>query len=218
MNDGYTGETLTASSNSLSLQALACMIGGMEIVVSMALLVAFLGWVVAVYNKLLHLRTEVLGAWKQWLSATRNRNERLSDFADGFAQTLPDGGAASERLRQLADDSEKTLHELQGPRWGIVEGGSLPGVEWRLQRAVYESVHEVERVPGTPEHEQLHQLCGLMSVALCQQEHRTRLFNRAAQEYNAALVTLGGRMLAPLFGFLPAGHLEAPDLQTDSTE
>lgn len=189
----------------------------MEIVVSMGLLVAFLGWMVSVYNRLHHLRSEVQGAWQQWVQATHHRNERLTDFAEVFALVMPEHDSALHRLRRLTDDSEQILRSLREPRWGTPEADSLPGVEWRVQRAVHESVAEVESEPAALHHEQLQQLCGLMSVALYQQDHRTRLFNRAAREYNAALVSPGGRMLSSVFGFLPAGALEAPDLRCSDT-
>ncbi len=186
----------------------------MEIVVSIGLLVAVLAWVLSVYQRLLHLRSEVRGAWQQWLSATHRRNECLADFAEHFALLLPGDDASPARLQRLTDDSEHALEHLAEPRWGNSSEDVLPGVEWRLQRAVHESVAEVEHESLAQGHERLHLLCGQMSVALYQQENRTRLFNRVAQEYNTALSSLGGRMLAPMFGFLPAESLDSPQLRT----
>ena len=57
------------------------------------------------------------------------------------------------------------------------------------------------------EHEHLQRLCSSMSVSLFQQEQMTELFNRAAKDYNAALVTPSARFLAPLFGFAAADPL-----------
>lgn len=182
----------------------------MEILVSVGLLVAVLAWVVAVYTRLYHLRNEVVGAWKQWVLATHSRNEQLGDFAEVFARVLPQGSQAPHRLLSLADDSEQHLNEMAEPRWGVSGESFMPGAEWHLQRVLHESMDEAEHMPQMQAHPEFQQLCGLMSMALYQQEHRTRLFNRAAQEYNSALVTPGGRALASVFGFLPSGSLEAP--------
>lgn len=182
----------------------------MEILVSVGLLVAVLAWVVSVYNRLYHLRREVMGAWNQWVQATRSRNEQLGNFADVFARVLPQGSLVPRRLRSLADDSERRLRSMKEPRWGNSGESFMPGEEWMLQRALRESMDEAEHMPQIHTHLEFQQLCGLMSMALYQQEHRTRLFNRAAQEYNSALVSPGGRALASVFGFRPSGSLEEP--------
>lgn len=187
----------------------------MEIVVSIGLLIAVLAWVVSVYNRLFHLRNEVRGAWKQWVLATRSRNEQLDDFADSFARALPQDSSAPERLRRLALDSEQMLKEMENSRWGTDAESAVPPAEWQLQRVLHESLDEVEQTPQMQEHLRLQQLCGLLSMALYQQEHRSRLFNRAVQEYNAALVSPGGRTLASVFGFRPSGILEPPPQTRD---
>ena len=187
----------------------------MEILVSIGLLVAVLAWIVSVYNRLFHLRNEVRGAWKQWVLAARNRNEQLDDFAAAFAGVLPQENLTPGRILHLGLASQQFLRELDEPRWGVDGEEFMPRSEWLLQRALHDSVDEVEHTPQLQSHQHLQQLCGLMSMALYQQEHRTRLFNRAAHEYNSALVTPGGRALASVFGFRPSGSLEAPDGHTD---
>lgn len=183
----------------------------MEILVSIGLLVAVLAWVVSVYNRLFHLRNEVRGAWKQWILAARNRNEQLDDFANAFAGALPQDNSASCRILRLGAVSQQLLRGLEELRWGPQGEALIPQSEWILQRVLHESVDSVENSPQLQAHFQLQQLCGLMSMALYQQEHRARLFNRAAMEYNAALASPGGRALASVFGFLPAGCLETTD-------
>ena len=183
----------------------------MVILVSIGLLVAVLAWVVSVYNRLFHLRNEVRGAWKQWILAARNRNEQLDDFANVFAGALPQENGAFGRIVRLGAVSRQLLRGLEELRWGAQGEALMPQSEWLLQRMLHESVDSVENAPHLQSHLQLQQLCGLMSMALYQQEHRARLFNRAASEYNMALASPGGRALASVFGFLPAGCLEAAD-------
>lgn len=180
----------------------------MNFLVSIGLLVAVLAWVVSVYNRLFHLRNEVRGAWQQWIQAARNRNEQLDDFTSVFAGALPQENRAFGRIRRLGAVSQQLLRGLEELRWGAQGEALMPQSEWTLQRMLHESVDVVENSPQLQSHLQLQQLCGLMSMALYQQEHRTRLFNRAALEYNAALASPSGRALASVFGFLPAGCLE----------
>lgn len=190
----------------------------MNLLVSIGLLVAVLAWVVSVYNRLFHLRNEVRGAWKQWILAARNRNEQLDDFASVFAGALPQKDSAFGRIRRLGAVSQQLLPGLEELRWGAQGEALMPQSEWMLQRMLHESVNAAENSPQLKSHLQLQQLCGLMSMALYQQEHRTRLFNRAASEYNAALASPGGRALASVFGFLPAGCLVAAEAGSEDKQ
>lgn len=180
----------------------------MVYLISLALLVAVFGWVMTVYKHLQHLRSSVLGSWHRWVHATHRRNDCLADVADIFSSLMPQGELLPRHLRRLVYDSERALKLLQEPGWG---NGSdfLPAEEWQLQQAAQRSLHEAEINPPLRDHEHLQRLCGQMSVALYQQQQYTRLFNLAAQEYNAALNHPSGRIVAPIFGFLRAQNLRS---------
>lgn len=179
---------------------------GMQYLVSFALLVAVAAWMVRIYNNLDHLRGVVCSCWGQWRKATHHRNECLTDFAVVFALFLPQGDPLPRNLRRLAADSERTLALTREPRWSRLHG-FVGGAESLLRQAVERSVQAVEDSPVMREHEHLQRLCSSMSVSLFQQEQMTELFNRAAKDYNAALVTPSARFLAPLFGFAAADPL-----------
>lgn len=179
----------------------------MEMMVSMGMLVFVLAWVARVYSRLHFMRNEVVDAWLQWQQATHRRNEQLSDFALTCSGVLAQNAELAGQLRQMVEESEQLLRALKEPCWGCITANELHGGESRLLRAARQSVCAVEQEPRMQEHPELLQLCGLMSMALHRQEQRTRYFNRAAREYNAALASPGGHMLAPVFGFLPVGSL-----------
>lgn len=180
----------------------------MAYLISLALLVAVLAWVFTTYNHLQHLRTAVLGSWHRWVHATHRRNDCLADVADVFSSLLPQEELFPHHLHRLVGDSERSLKLLQEPGWGG-ESDFLPGEEWQLQEAARRTLLEAENNPPLRNHESLQLLCNQMSVALNQQEQYTRLFNRAAQEYNAALNHPSGRIVAPIFGFLRAQNLRS---------
>ncbi len=184
----------------------------MQYLVSFALLVAVVAWMVRVYNNLDHLRGVVCSCWGEWRKATHRRNECLSDFAVVFALFLPQGDPLPRKLRRLAADSERSLALSQEPRWSRLHG-FVGGAEDLLRQAVESSVQKVEDSPVMREHEHLQRLCSSMSVSLFQQEQMTELFNRAAKDYNAALGGPSARFLAPLFGFSAADPLGAADMQ-----
>lgn len=176
--------------------------------VSIGMLVAVLAFLSLTYKRLSQLRDEVRGAWKHWTEATRHRNMCLEDFADVYARLRPKGDMVSRQLRRLADDSNRTLLTLKEPCSGDAELSFLPGAEWLVLRAVQSSVGEVEREGVLRDNEQMQQLCGLMSMAIYQQENRTRTFNHAVTAYNATLRSPLNRLMAPLLGFHPAVPLE----------
>lgn len=185
----------------------------MQYLVSFALLVAFVAWMVGVYNNLFHLRGSVCNCWGQWRKATHHRNECLNDFAAAFALFMPSGDPLPDSLRRLAADSERSLALCLEPRWSALHG-FVGRAEARLRQVVAHSVQVVEDSPEMRAHEHLQQLCSSVAVSLYQQDQLAELFNRAAREYNAALETPAARLLAPLFGFAGADPLTLPDTQS----
>lgn len=180
----------------------------MAYLVSFALLVALLAWMVGVYNNLEHLRGVVCNCWGQWRVATHRRNECLNDFVAAFASFMPRGDALPRDLRRMVEDSERSLALALEPRWSG-RYGMLGRAELILRRAVARSVQVVEDTPGMRDHEHLRRLCSSMSVSLYQQDQVAALFNHAALEYNAALASPSARLLAPIFGFDRADALDA---------
>lgn len=183
----------------------------MQYLVSFALLVAVVAWMVGVYNNLCHLRMTVCNCWGQWRKATQHRNECLSDFTNAFSLFMPQGDPLPDSLRRLVADSERSLALLsREPRWCSLHGFT-GGAEQLLRQAVARSVQAVEASPAMRAHEHLQQLCSGVAVSLYQQDQVANLFNRAAREYNAALASPSARLLAPLFGFVCADPLSLPD-------
>ena len=187
----------------------------MQYLVSFALLVAFVAWMVGVYNNLCHLRGAVCNCWGQWRKATHHRNECLNDFTTAFARFLPQGDPLPESLRRMVADSERSLALLaHEPRWGS-QHGFVGGAESLLRQAVARSVQTVEDSPAMRAHEHLQRLCSGVAVSLYQQDQQASLFNRAAFEYNAALARPSARLLAPVFGFCSADPL-SPSEKADT--
>ena len=179
----------------------------MTYLVSFALMVALIAWMVGVYNNLDHLRGVVCNCWCQWRKVTRQRNECLADFTALFSMLMPQGDPLPRDLRRMREDSERTLALALEPRWGKVHG-FVGGAEQLLRHAVEESMHVVAASPVMRSHASLQHLCSNMEISLYQQEQMTTLFNRAVAEYNAALVAPSARFLAPIMGFSAADALE----------
>ena len=180
---------------------------GMQYLISFALLVALVAWMVGVYNNLEHLRRLVCVRWGHWREVTHHRNQCMSAFARSFAPFMPVNDPLPGSLLRLSADSERSLSLADTPRWGRPHV-FLGGAEQLLRMAVARSVHVVEDSPLMRADARLQQLCGSMSASLCQQEQVTELFNRAARDYNAALASPSARLLAPVFGFSGVEALE----------
>lgn len=188
----------------------------MAYLVSFALLVAVLAWVVGVYNNLEHLRGAVCNCWGQWRKATHRRNECLADFAAVFASFMPQGDSLPRDLRRMAEDSDRSLALALEPRWSRMHG-FLGGAEQALRKVVDLSVQAVEDSPELRRHEALQRLCTSVTVSLYQQAQIASLFNRAAADYNSALASPSARFLAPVLGFLAADPLDVPAQDTRSS-
>lgn len=179
----------------------------MPYLISIALLVALVAWMVGVYNNLEHLREIVCNCWGQWCRVTHFRNECAADFTTAFAAFLPPEDALPRDLRRLTKDSERSLALAMEPRWNE-EHGFMGRAEQLLRSSLGRAVQMVEDSPAMREHEPLRLLCSNMAVSLYQQEQVAAMFNHAAREYNAALAVPSARLLAPVFGFRRADTLE----------
>lgn len=188
----------------------------MQYLVSFALLVAFVAWMVGVYNHLVHLRKRVCSTWEQWRLSTHRRNSCLVDFAASFAAFLPQNDSRPQHLRQLAEDSERALSLSPEPRWGRMHG-FLGGAEQLLRKSVADSVELVELSPRMQAHEHIQCLCSSLSASLYQQDQYAALFNHAARDYNAALSSWSARLLGPVFGFEAADPLDSARQSTRSS-
>lgn len=185
----------------------------MAYLVSFALLVALLAWMVGVYNNLEHLRGVVCNCWGQWRRATHYRNECLNDFLAVFSAAMPREETLLRDLRRMVEDSERSLALALEPRWGGAHG-MMGGAELILRRKVAQSVQLVEDTPDT--YEPLQHFCSSMAVSLSRQDQMAALFNHAAMEYNAALSSPSARLLAPVFGFSRADALELSPRQQET--
>lgn len=184
----------------------------MQYLVSFALLVAVVAWMVGIYNNLCHLRGVVCSCWCQWRKATHRRNECLRDFTAALASFVPQDDPLPHFLRRLVADSEHSLSLAHEPRWSTLHG-FVGGAEQLVRQAVERSVQVVEDSPAMRAHEHLQRLCSSMAVSIYQQDQVAELFNRAAREYNSALGRPSARLLAPLFGFAAADPLENGNMQ-----
>lgn len=184
----------------------------MQYLISFALLVALLAWVVGVYNHLVHLRSAVCKGWLHWRKTARRRNACLRDFVRVFAPAVPVNDPLPRSLLRLAADSEHSLTLADTPRWGRSHA-FLGGAEHLLRMAIIQSLRMAETSSAGLADAQLATLCSRLSASLGQQDEAAELFNRAVREYNTALAVPSARLLAPVFGFAAAESLEPPQMQ-----
>ncbi len=186
----------------------------MEWLVSLALLVAVTAWVVATYHRLHHLRSQVQEAWLQWERATRLRNACLCSFAPAFEPLAPPTLTLPSELRHAAQDSD---HELDFPLPPpSSEPHALPGSEFlkplgererSLRLLVGDSLRVLDELPGSLQDGSLQEQVSRLSASLFQQEQSTQLYNRAVEDYNAALASPSGKLVGSAFRLTEAHSL-----------
>lgn len=177
----------------------------MEWLVSAGLLVAVAAWVACVCHRLQVLRTEVRGAWADWLADTRRRNETLGELAESVSVLLPPGEMLPRTLRRLVTDSERLLRAGDCLLWEAEEGTHR--TEKALSREARGAARRVEDAASLRADEGLSALCERLLQALERQEQSGRRFCLAAESYNAALREPPVQLIAPPLGFLQVAAL-----------
>lgn len=172
---------------------------GMEWLVSTGLLVAVVAWVVALCHRLQLLRTDVRGAWQDWLDDTRRRNETLGEFAETVALLLPQGEMLPRTLRRLVADSDRMLLMGEGLLWEEVPHSSR--TEGELRREASVAARRAEESGVLHSDERLRKVCDCLLQRMERQEQSSRRFRLAAEAYNAALSEPPVRLLAESLGF-----------------
>ncbi len=187
----------------------------MEWLISLALLVAVVSWVVATYHRLHHLRLQVQDAWQQWERSTRHRNACLSSFAPAFEHCAPSSVALPHELRHAAQDSEHEL-DFPLPTPEAREAATLPTRDFlkplgererSLRLLVGDSLRLLDELPEPQQDDELRTLVSQLSASLFQQEQFTRLYNRAVTDYNSALASPSGKLVGSAFQLEPANRL-----------
>lgn len=173
------------------------MIRGMEILISVGLLVAVVAWVAHLCHRLVLLRAELLGAWGEWMLDTRRRNETLGEFTELFSLLMPAGEMPPRNLRRLVADSERVLRAGEALLWQTPP----PAGEDELCRTAAAAARMAEERAELREHLTMGTLRARLEADLAQQaQSETRLL-LAAAAYNAALREPPVSPLAPVLGF-----------------
>lgn len=157
----------------------------MEWLVSAGLLVAVAAWVAGVCHRLQLLRTEVRGAWADWLADTRRRNEALGAFAESVSMLLPPGEMLPRTLRRLVTDSDCELRQGDELLWEVE--AATAQTEAALRQEANGAARRVERTDALRADATLWAACERLLQTLERQEQSGRRFLLAAESYNAAL-------------------------------
>lgn len=172
----------------------------MEWLVSAGLLVAVAAWVAGVCHRLQLLRTEVRGAWADWLADTRRRNEALGAFAESVSLLLPPGEMLPRTLRRLVTDSDCELRQGDELLWDAE--AATAQTEVALRQEANGAARRVERTDALRADATLWAACERLLQTLERQEQSGRRFSLAAESYNAALQEPPVQLIAPTLGFL----------------
>lgn len=176
------------------------MMAGMEWLVSAGLLVAVAAWVAGLCHRLRLLRSDVRGAWADWLADTRRRNEALGEMAECVSVLLPPGEMLPRTLRRLLADSDRALRAGEGLLWS--DSAAPRQTEGDLRREARAAALRVEQTAVLRADEGAQGLCERLLLALERQEQSGRRLRLAAEAYNAVLREPPVQLLAPSLGFL----------------
>lgn len=181
----------------------------MQWLVSLGLLVAVLGWLLALHHRLHRLHEELEQAWALWVRRTRRRNACLALFLRGLEEEgrrdlLP----AARDLAALAERSDARLAAD-----GSSNGTAGPAAEeLRREEAMFSRTLETA-VAGLQDHgdlaghDRLLDACAQLCLAMQRGEQSRQLYNACADAYNEALRGPSARLAAPPLRFFPAPRL-----------
>lgn len=185
----------------------------MQWLVSLGLLVAVLGWLLALHHRLHRLHEELEQAWALWVRRTRRRNACLVLFLRGLEQEgrrdlLP----AARDLAALAERSDARLTE-DGTSDGSSSGTARPEAEElsreeeMFSRTLDTAVSGLQDRGALAGHDRLLDGCAQLCLAMQRQEQSRQLYNACADAYNEALRGTSARLAAPSLRFFPATRL-----------
>jgi len=179
-----------------------------ELIAWLAAAVVLMAWMVGAYNRVVALRAAIVTAWAQVEEAVQRRERLVAALALRLRGLLPDGhgtlDAVVAALAQCRADVAAVAHR---PLRQAQMLAALTAHEAALADAVADMHRAIERVAALRKDAPLAAARSEIDGAVARVEATRQWFNDAAAAYDAAIVQLPTRLLAPLFGFRRIGRL-----------
>jgi LemA protein len=167
-------------------------------------------WALGAYNRVVALRGALVAAWAEFGEVVRRREPLLTALMQRLREPLADQHTA---LDTVVGVLAQLRSSLTGAR-PTVRGSTdvIAAYELDLHEAWLHVRHLIEQHPAAaPEQPpltvQLDASLGELQLEAERMVAARLRFNDAAARYNAAIAQFPTSLLAPLFGFEPAGQL-----------
>jgi LemA protein len=173
------------------------------------LAVISLCWVVGAYNRLMTLRNGIVTAWSQMALALQQRSAVVLPLVAALREPLAAEQGALDAFLGAHGQAVQAAVVLAGKPVAVAAAADWVRAESLLSAATSRLLALVEQQPALPAAPEVGPLLATWALAQSQLAFARRLFDAAAGAYNEAARTLPTRWLLRLFGFGPAGLLDA---------
>lgn len=164
-------------------------------------------WMVGAYNRLVGLRHEIAAAWAQADDQLKRRAQALPAMVELVRDALPDAGPVYDAVVAAGHQVQVAADALRPRPAQAREAQNLATAEGTLGAAFARLRALFDAHPALAASEEIGEtMCELHDVDLRLGFARQH-FNRAVDAYNAAVTQFPTQLLAPMFGFHPAGRI-----------
>ena len=166
-------------------------------------------WALGAYNRVVALRGALVAAWAEFGEVVRRREPLLTALMRRLREPLANEHAALDTVVGVLAQLRSSLSGARPTLRGSTD--VIAAYELDLHEAWLHVRHLIDQHPVAPEQPPLAvQLDASLGELQLETERMVAVrhrFNDAASRYNNAITQFPTSLLAPLFGFEPAGHL-----------
>ncbi len=164
-------------------------------------------WMVGAYNRLIALRNAMVQAWAKVDDALRMRAQAAQPLLQALREPLAAEQGALDMAQAALADAGRAAVQMSARPVAEARAAAWVAAEAALAAAASRVFALLEQAP------QAREAAPVAAGAAAWRESQSRLafarqlFNDAAQAYDEAIALFPTRLLAPMFGFAPAGRI-----------
>ena len=175
--------------------------------VALALAAVLLFWMVGAYNRLMKQRNAISRAWARVAEALQQRAAAAAPLADALALPL-----ATEMGALQAWSAAQAVAARATTAMSALPTSAPHAADWMAAEAALGSASArvfalLEQRPDSTRDEAVAALAAAWRAGHGRLPFARQAFNDAVQAHNEALAVFPTRLLAPMYGFRPAGRL-----------
>jgi LemA protein len=175
-------------------------LGGMVV---LGLIVIFVVWLIAIYNRLVALRNQVKNAWRQIDVQLKRRHDLIPNLVETVKDYM---SYEQETLRQVIE-ARNVAVRAHDPSQAIPAEGALTGALGRLFALM-------ENYPDLKANQNVANLMEELSGTENKISFSRQFYNDSVMSLNNAVQSFPSNIVANMFKFTEATYFEVPEAET----